>query len=282
MPTIPLGDARLYYEKHGSGPPLVLLHGGWQNIGSWGRQIERFASDFRVVAYDLRGHGRTGPTEADHYSIDRFVDDLERLLSALGIEQPLFCGVSVGGMVLQSYLDRHPDGARGAVIGAPLQSMPPIDIPVGMKALASPLPAIDGMVSTVGPRATFQSLLNAVRATTGKPWLATDPAVRSRAKTAAGEVSPAEFRKIFRALYEFVPPDLSGVDVPLLVLAGENEVPAGKRQGERLAETVVNGAYREIPGAGHLVNEDSPAAFNDACARFFAGLEPVGRGVPSA
>lgn len=275
MPTLPLEDGTLWYEERGGGPPLVCLHGGWQNAESWRPQVDRFADEYRVVTYDLRGHGRTGPTGSRQYSIDLFVDDLERLLARLGIDRPILSGISIGGMIIQAYLDRHPSRARGAVIGGPLQSMPPVDLPPGVKPFVSPLPAVTAMVSTIGPTATFRALLGSIRATTGGPWLTIDPEVRSRAMAALDQVSPDEYRKIFRALYEFVPPDLAHVQTPTLVLYGDHEAPPVKRQGERLARTVARGASQEIPGAGHLVNQDNPRAFNTACTEFFATLDPT-------
>jgi pimeloyl-ACP methyl ester carboxylesterase len=276
MPTVPLEGGTLWYEETGDGPPLVCLHGGWQNGDSWRPQVDRFADEYRVVTFDLRGHGRTGATGSRRYSIDLFVDDLERLLAHLEVDRPILCGISLGGMVIQSYLDRHPTGARGAVIGGPVQSMPPVDLPPGVKPLVSPVPAVATMVSTVGPTATFRSLLASIRATTGGRWLTIDSTVRSRAMAALDEVPPDEYRKIFRTLYEFVPPDVSHVRTPTLVLYGDHEAPPVKRQGERIAETVPRGTWQEIPDAGHLVNQDNPRAFNAACAEFFAGLEPTG------
>lgn len=176
-------------------------------------------------------------------------------------------------MVIQSYLDRHPDGARGAVIGGPLQSMPPIDLPSAVKPFVTPLPVIAGMVSTVGSAATFRSLLGSIRATTGGSWLTLDSSVRSGAMAAVADVSPGEYRKVFRALYEFEPPDLSHVRTPTLVLYGDHEAPSIKRQGQRLAETVGRGSWQEIPDSGHLVNQDNPRAFNAACTEFFVELD---------
>ncbi|MFB6155824.1 MAG: alpha/beta fold hydrolase [Haloferacaceae archaeon] len=270
MPTVPIEGGTLRYRERGEGPPLVWLHGGWQSADSWGPQVARFADEYRVVTFDLRGHGRTGGTDQRTYSVDLFTDDLETLLAHLGVDRPILGGISLGGMVVQSYLDRHPDAARGAVVGGPVQSVPPVDLPPLVKSALSPVPYVSWLLSTVGPAATFRSLLGSVRATTGRPWLTVDAAVRERAMEALDAVSASEFRKIFRALYTFVPPDLSHVRTPTLVLYGDHEAPPVKRQGEHLAETVARGSWREIPGAGHLVNQDDPEAFNAACAAHFA------------
>ena len=276
MSTIQLDDGQLWYEDRGTGPPLVFLHGGWQRSESWAPQVEQFTDDYRVITADFRGHGQTGATDSRRYSIDLFVDDLEQLLSELDIENPILAGLSLGGMVVQAYLDRHPDGARGAVIGGPLQSMPPFDFPASVKPFVSPVPAIAGMASTMGPRATFQSLLTGIRAITGRRWLTIDEGVRSQTMDAIGVVTPKEYPKIFRALYEFEPPTLSDIETPLLVLYGDHEAPMVKQQGHRLAGTVPVGAIREISNAGHLVNQDAPGAFNAACKQFFGTLkQPV-------
>lgn len=275
MPTIDLEDGTLWYDERGTGPPLVCLHGGWQNADSWRPQVDRFADEYRVVTFDCRGHGRSGAVGSSRYSVDLFADDLERLLSHLDVERPILCGLSLGGMVVQSYLDRHPNRARAAVIGGPLRSMPPVALPHGVKPFVSPLPFVAGMLSAVGSRATFDSLLGSIRTTTGGHWLTLDPAVRSEAMDAVEEISTDEYLKVFRALYEFVPPDLSHVRTPTLVLYGDQESPLIKRQGKQIARSVVDGSWREIADAGHLVNQDNARAFNEACSEFFADLDRI-------
>jgi len=268
MPTVPVEDGKLWYEERGTGVPMICLHGGWGNADAWQPQVDSLTDEFRIVRVALRGHGESGPTDAREYSIDLFADDLERVIAHLGIEQPILNGVSIGGMITQEFLDRHPNRARAAIISGPLQTMPPTDIPPALKPFLSPVPAITVMLSMVGPTATFQSLLNSIRLATGGPWLATDPSVRSQAVGAVKQVSPAEYRKIFRALYDFVPPDLSHVQTPTLILYGEREAPQVKQQGQRLARSLPYSAIQEIPNAGHLVNQDNSLAFNAACRRF--------------
>jgi pimeloyl-ACP methyl ester carboxylesterase len=274
MPTVQIEDGTLWYEETGTGPPLICLHGGWQDHRSWQSQVEYFADDYRVVTVDLRGHGRTGPTESRRYSIDLFADDLEELVAELDVERPILAGISAGGMVIQTYLDRHPAGARGAVIGGPLQTMPPMDLPRGMKRLFSPVPLLSGSLTAVGGTATFKTMLNSIRMANGGPWLSLDEAVRGQSMQALESISTTEFRKIFRAIYGCEAPTLTHVSTPTLVLYGDHEVPPVKRQGERIARTVQEGAVKSIPDSGHLVNQDQPAAFNGACSAFFDTLAP--------
>lgn len=252
--------------------PLVFLHGGWMNADAWRPQVERFAENYRVITFDLRGHGRTGATDRRNYTVELFADDLERLLNHLDIERPILCGLSLGGMVVQEYLNRHPDQALGAIIGGPLQSMPPVDLPTGVKPFISPLPGLAALLSAVGPRASFQWLLSGIRAINGGPWLSVNPVVKSQAMDAVDDISEKEFRKIVSALYKYDPPELSHVATPTLVIYGERETIPVQRQGERLAATVNEGEWMVIPDAGHLVNQDNSVAFNAACTEFLDGI----------
>lgn len=275
MPTLAVEDDHLWYDEVGSGPPLVCLHGGWMDGDAWEPQVERFAGDFRVIRPDLRGHGRTGPTDPRRYSIGLFTDDLEELLAHLGVERPILCGLSLGNLVAQAYLDRHPESVAGAVLGGPLRSMPPVDVPGWLKHWASPAAGLRTSLSTVGSKATFRSLLGSVRAAQGRPWLSVDAATRERAVECAGRMSRQEFAKVFGAIYRFDPPDLGSVTAPTLAIYGTDESPLVKRQGRRIAAAVQDGAVASIADAAHLVNLDSPVAFNDAVGTF---LTDVARG----
>lgn len=270
MTTLNVDGGELWFEQRGAGPPVVFVHGGWLDSDLWRGQVEHFTPEYRAVTFDVRGHGRTGATDRRRYSIDLFTDDLEALLAHLDIDRPILCGLSLGSMVVQAYLHRHPERAAAAILAGPLRSMPPVAVPQGVKSLVSPLPALRASLATVGQRATFESLLAGVRATTSGPWLSVDREVRSQAVDAAAGVPRAEFAKIFGALYDVKAPDLSGVETPTLVVYGDREAAAVKRQGRQVAAAAGVGTRQVVPDAGHLVNRDRPGAFNAACEAFLA------------
>lgn len=262
----------LTYDDEGSGPTLVFLHGGWLSGASWRPQRERFSSEYRVVVPDLRGHGRTGPSDESRYSMELFAADLDALLDRLGVERAVICGLSLGSMVTQSYLAAHSERVAGVVLAGTVRTFPPVPIPPPVKYAMSPTIPLGASLAFAGTGPTFRALLASVRATTGGPWLARDRGIRNEALETIGEVSPREFRKVFRALYTFRPPDLSGSSVPGLVVYGESEANAVKRQSRALARTL-DAETVSIPGAGHLVNQDNPEAFNEALAEFLSGIE---------
>jgi non-heme chloroperoxidase len=267
MATVSVDDGSVWYETRGEGRPLVFLHGAWSNADAWEPQVERFADDYRVVRTDVRGHGRTGPTATRRYSIGLFADDLEALAAHLDLEDPILCGLSMGNIIAQEYLDRHPDGAGAAILAGPARSMPPVDLPGSLKALGPP-PGLGSTLSLAGSKTTFRSLLRSVRASTGGPWIAADPAVRERAIEAAGEIDTREFRKIYRALYDYDPPTLDHVETPTMAIYGRGESPLVKRQGRRVADRV-----EAVEDAAHMVNRDNPEAFNARVAGFLDGLD---------
>lgn len=262
----------LAYDDDGSGPALVFLHGGWLSGTSWRLQRDRFSSDNRVVVPDLRGHGRTGPTEARRYSIDLFAEDLDALLDRLGIDRAVICGISLGSMVAQSYLDAHPERVAGVVLAGAVRTFPPVPIPPMIKYAMTPVFPLGTSLAFADTAPTFRALLANVRAMTGGRWLARDPAVRAEALDTVGEVSPREFWKVFRALYTFEPPELEGTTVPGLVVYGENEAEPVKGQSRALARAL-DAETVSIPGAAHLANQDNPGAFDEALAGFLSGIE---------
>jgi len=275
MAALEVDDDTIHYETTGDGPPLVFVHGGWMDGTAWEPQVEYFADEYRVVTLDVRGHGTTGATDTDRYSIELFTDDLEALFAHLEIERPICCGLSLGSMVVQEYLDRHPDRPAGAILGGAVRSMPPVELPSGLKSFWSPLPALTASLSITGSAGTFQSMLASIQSTTGKQWLSVDPTVRAEAIDTVSDISSTEYRKIFEALYRYEPPELTGVETPTLVVHGDQEAPLVKRQGAQIASAVADGTRVELADSGHLVNQDRPRAFNATAADFLDTLPAV-------
>ncbi|GFJ95935.1 alpha/beta fold hydrolase [Phytohabitans rumicis] len=110
-------DIEIYYEDHGSGQPIVLIHGYPLNGDSWEKQ-ERvlLPAGYRVVRYDRRGFGRSSkPTTG--YDYDTFASDLKILLDHLGLDDVVLCGFSMGTGEVTRYLGKYGSGrVRKAVL----------------------------------------------------------------------------------------------------------------------------------------------------------------------
>ena len=92
----PLNGLQMYYEMHGAGEPLVLLHGAFATIDLWGPILETLAEDHRVIAVELQGHGHTADIDRD-FSYEAFAADVAGLMEHLGIAQADIVGYSMGG-----------------------------------------------------------------------------------------------------------------------------------------------------------------------------------------
>jgi pimeloyl-ACP methyl ester carboxylesterase len=109
----------MYFEEHGEGPPLLLLHGGGGSAEYFSETIPFFASRFRVVAAEGMGHGRTGDDVARPFRYHELAEDIVELMRVLGIESASILGFSDGGIVGLDMAIHHPERvAKLAVTGA--------------------------------------------------------------------------------------------------------------------------------------------------------------------
>jgi pimeloyl-ACP methyl ester carboxylesterase len=104
----PTNGLELYYEIHGTGQPLILLHGGFGSTGMFETLLPALAADRRVIAVDLQGHGRTADIERP-LRIEHMADDIAALIAYLGLATATVMGYSLGGAVALQTAIRHPE-----------------------------------------------------------------------------------------------------------------------------------------------------------------------------
>jgi pimeloyl-ACP methyl ester carboxylesterase len=260
---LPLPGARLVYEVTGDGPAVVLVHGFGLDMRMWDPQVEHLAARFRVVRYDCRGFGSSGPFDpAVPYT---HAGDLVALLDHLAIDRAVLAGLSFGGrVVLQTALTAPARTAGLVLLDAVLDGVPwdpPSEdalgelarqvqtggVPAGRAAwLAHPLfaaarqrPELAGQLSAM------------VAGYPGQHWLGQDP---------QQPVRPQPFDA------------LEDVAAPTLVAVGDRDVPGFREMSAVLARRIPGAEYRAVAGAGHMINMEQPAAVNDLLTRFLARL----------
>src|SRR5690348_15503557 len=112
----PVNGLKMYYEIHGSGEPVVLLHGAFMTITSnWSGWIEELSKTRKVIAVEMQGHGRTADIKRD-ISPENLADDVAALLDYLKIPKADILGYSLGGGVAMQCAIRHPEKVRRVVI----------------------------------------------------------------------------------------------------------------------------------------------------------------------
>lgn len=115
--SLQLDQLRVAYTDHGSGTPLVLVHGGLATGAiMWGARVPELAQQYRVIVPDTRGHGRTN-NPAGRLRYEQLADDLAAVITALGLVQPFVLGYSDGAQIALELGLRHPALARALVLG---------------------------------------------------------------------------------------------------------------------------------------------------------------------
>jgi 3-oxoadipate enol-lactonase len=263
MPTVQTGDVETYYERRGDGPPVVFVHGALSDHTAAANQLASFGDEYTAIAYDLRGHGRTANPGDEPYSVDVLAEDLHAFVEVLDLDRPVICGVSMGGMVAQTYASRYPD-ELGALVLADTFS-PTF---VSRRDRVERTVLLDALVGLLG-------LLGYERAKGAVTWLGRTldgEADSSLRPDAFPEMSTAAATNSLRAVAAFheTAVDLREVDIPTLILYGEHESALIRRHVPALAAAIPGASVMEVPGAGHASPWDNPEFFNGAVKQFLA------------
>ncbi len=115
MPTIHINGVDLYYESHGAGESVLLIHGLGSSTRDWDPQIPALSKQFEAIAFDVRGHGRSSKPK-QRYTVKLFAADAAALMRALGIGPAHVVGISMGGMIAFQLAVDAPDLIRSLVI----------------------------------------------------------------------------------------------------------------------------------------------------------------------
>ena len=268
MPSIELDDAVTYYEDRGDGPPIVFVHGAILDRTQWNPQLDALADDYRVLAYDVRGHGRTGPTDRESYTIELLADDLAAFVDALDLERPVVVGHSTGGCIAQVYAARHPDEISGLVLAGTfgpeyLTLADRIQRDVVLRATIPP-------TRLVGYERVEKALIVWPNELLGKRGSSGDYGNVQRLRERGEPMTTDEFAKTIRAIHAFhdTTIDYDAITVPTLVLYGENEPGLVHAHAARFADRIADVDVRAVPDAGHASNMDNPEFYEDVLREF--------------
>ena len=119
---VQVNGLRMYYESHGEGIPVILLHGGFETCRMWTQVTSALSKNYRVITPDSRGHGRTDPSvEPVTYLL--MMEDFIQFIQVLGLDKPFVAGYSDGGQIAKHMAINYPGLARGYMIGGIFNSM---------------------------------------------------------------------------------------------------------------------------------------------------------------
>ena len=251
MPSVLTDDIETYYEISGEGHPIIFVHGAGGSHDNWHPQVKHFSGRFRVVTYDVRGHGKSGGSDRK-YSCALFADDLHELLSALEIERPIVCGLSLGGMIAQQYAVKYQSNLAGLVLAD--------------TAVAIALTLSDKLQKWMFPASLVKWYIRRKTPEDYARWsfkyFDMKDDVREYLIQEQLRMDQTEFLKLMDAIYGFKLLDLASIKVPTLVVLGENERKAVFPHADKMIELIEDSKKVIIPDAGHAPNLENPDEFN--------------------
>ena len=258
MPVFTVDTTQLYYEVHGptpgSAPAIVFAHGAGGNHLSWWQQVPHFSGRYTCVTFDHRGFGQSiepeeGPGGA------AFVEDLRTLLDHLGLERVSLVAQSMGGWTCLGFTLRYPQRVDKLVMCDTHGGLASAEI---ARVWSAALQAAGELPAGVHPAA-------GVRMKREQPALhflyeqinALNPA---RSLSALGA--------LLNAAGAPTAADVGALDVPVLFIAGEEDVVIPPRMLAIAAGCFRNARLESVPAAGHSVYFERPAVFNAIVERF--------------
>jgi pimeloyl-ACP methyl ester carboxylesterase len=258
MPVLPLRDINLYYEIAGQGDPVVFIHGLGSSARDWEYQVPFFAPRYRVVVFDVRGHGRsdkpTGP-----YSVPLFAQDAAALIRALEAAPAHVVGISMGGMIALQLAVDEPALVRSLVV---VNSGPELVVRtfrerlmILQRFLIVRLLRMRKMGEVLSQRLFPRPDQAPLRQMFVERWAENDPRA---------------YREAMRALVGWSVADrLGDIRCPTLVIASDQDyTPVSAK--EAYVARMPNARLVVIPDAHHAVTVERPEEFNQALLDFLA------------
>lgn len=248
------GNIDLYYEDHGSGKPVVLIHGYPLSGASWEKQVPALLNaGHRVITYDRRGFGRSSqPTEG--YNYDTFAEDLHKLITHLKLQDFTLVGFSMGGGEIARYFGKYgPNGASKAVI---IGGIPPFLLKTDDNSEGVDASVFEGIQQAVASdryaffTGFFKNFYNTDQFL-GKRI--SEEALRASWNVAAGASATASLACV-PTWHEDFRQDLAHVNVPTLVIHGDDDriVPIGAA-GLRTAKLIKGARLVVVKGGPHCI-----------------------------
>jgi 3-oxoadipate enol-lactonase len=262
MPFLSLPACELYYEVNGTGPALVFAHGLGGNHLSWWQQTPYFESRYACVTFDHRGFGlsREAP---DGPGADAFVDDLASLIDHLGLADVRLVAQSMGGWTCLGYALREPRRVRGLVMACTTGSLADPETEQlfaehRAKRYEAELVA-RGIHPACGERLAHEKpALHALYRGLDALSVGLDKAAL-RARLGAMRTTPREA--------------VAALPVPLLCIAGDEDVVIPPEAVGVLARIVPGARFVRVRAAGHSVYWERPAVFNQVVDEFLAAVD---------
>jgi 3-oxoadipate enol-lactonase len=253
MPELLSNEAKLYYDVRGEGFPIIFTHGASWNHLQWKKQVEFFKDKFKVITWDVRGHGYStlpdGPVNSEDFS-----SDLIALMDHLKLDKAILCGLSMGGHISLQTAIRYPERVKSLIlIGTPcsntLNLYEKVFVPINLfssKIISMQLSAkLQAKMLSQFNRENYDYIISAFSMISKDNWIRVwDAVTRMESKH-----------------------NLHQVKCPTLLLIGDHDT-LTRRHQPYMHDRIHNSTLRTINNAHHGTNLDNPRAVNEEIMNF--------------
>lgn len=226
-------DIELYYQEKGSGEPFILLHGNGENSGYFEKQIDYFKGQYRVIALDTRGHGKSPRGDAP-FTIEQFACDLYDFLKIHRIEKAIILGFSDGANIAMRFALKHSDMVKALILNG-------------------------GNLNSKGVKSTTQIPIE-IGYKIAKHFADRSPAAKTNAEMLGLMVNGPDIEQA----------ELSRLAVPTLVICGTKDM-IREQHTKEIAAAIANSKLAIIKG-NHFIANKQAEAFNKAVESFLKML----------
>ena len=273
---ITTNGVRLHYVTQGSGPLMLFLHGFPEFWYSWRHQIPEFAKDYKVVAIDLRGYNDSDkPADSTAYSMPEFINDVQGVITGLGYERCVLVGHDWGGAIAWSFAYAHPEMVERLIV---LNIPHPAKFAEGLRTpqqlLRSgyifffQLPFLPELLIQLND---YQALEQAFKgmAKNKNAFTAADIEAYKNAFAKPGALTAAinYYRNVLQ-LGSSLQSSWSVLEVPTLMIWGEDDIPLGKELTYGTEQYVRDFQIKYIPNCSHCVQQEQPQLVNQYMREF--------------
>jgi len=259
--------AKIYYEDHGEGQPILLVHGWMCSSKFWQKNVPELATIFRVVTLDLRGHGNSSKALSGH-TIAQYARDVRTVIEHLGLRDIVLAGWSLGGPVVLSYYEQYSKDSHLKALGL-VDAAPFPFSPAAWNSHALRNYNYDGMNATFAdyaadPRkfaiAFTTRMFHQKPSDTEMDWVVAE---MMKTPTWIAEAAYSDF-----VMSDYAK-SLQAINVPVIVFAANSGVfRNGIAMGKAIANQVPQGTLIPFENAGHILFYEQPGKFNAALTDF--------------
>jgi 3-oxoadipate enol-lactonase len=252
-----IGDIEVFYTIEGEGPWLTMSHSLACNTTAWDDQAALLSKNFKVLRYDTRGHGQTSATPGP-YTLEQLADDAYGLLTALGITQTHWMGISMGGMIGQTMALKYPTLFTSLMLIDTTSRRP--DNAQAMWGARITMAKEQGMISLL--ESTLERWFT-------EPFRKNHPNAIKSISDGILSTSVDGFCGCCAAIAQINTLDrLKEIQCPAIVMVGEHDHGTPPAMAKQIHDNLPNSEFVLIESAAHIANIEQPEAFNQAIQKF--------------